>query len=50
MEASGHKVEEFYWAGRIVVYVDGNKTDRPYEEACKIVLSNHPAVKAAKGE
>lgn len=29
------KVEEFYWGGRMVVYIDNQKTDETYEAACK---------------
>lgn len=29
------KVEEFYWAGRLVVYIDNHLTDETYEAACK---------------
>lgn len=31
----GVKVEEFYWAGRQVVYVDNRLTDESFDEACK---------------
>lgn len=29
------KVEEFYWSGRLVVYIDNRLTDETYEAACK---------------
>lgn len=29
------KVEEFYWAGKLVVYIDNRLTDETYEAACK---------------
>ena len=28
-----YKIEEFYWAGKWVVYVDDKKTDMTYEQA-----------------
>ncbi len=28
----GHKVEQFYWAGRNVVYIDNRLTDWKYDE------------------
>ena len=30
---NGHKVEEFYWNGRMVVYVDNAKTVESYSQA-----------------
>ena len=29
---NGHKVEQFYWAGRDVVYIDNHLTDWKYDE------------------
>lgn len=29
-----HKVEEFYWAGKMVVYIDNQLTDETFERAC----------------
>ena len=32
---NGHKVEQFYWAGRMVVYVDNHlQKDQTFEEVC----------------
>lgn len=31
----GTKVEEFYWAGKMVVYIDNQRTDESYDAACK---------------
>ena len=28
-----YKIEEFYWNGRFVVYVDNHKVDMTYEQA-----------------
>lgn len=30
-----HTIEEFYWAGEWVVYVDNRSSDLSYEDACK---------------
>lgn len=37
---NGHKVEQYYWAGRLVVYVDNRKTDETFDEAVERLLSN----------
>ena len=29
------KIEEFYWNGRFVVYINNSKTDMNFEEAVK---------------
>ena len=29
------EVEEYYWAGRMVVYIDNRLTNETYEAACK---------------
>ena len=31
----GHKVEEYYWNGKMVVYVDNKKTEETFAESCK---------------
>jgi len=31
IEINGYVVEEFYWNGRMVVYVDNRRVDRTYE-------------------
>ncbi|MCW8960160.1 MAG: hypothetical protein OQK29_01270 [Ignavibacteriaceae bacterium] len=31
----GVKVEEFYWNGRLVVYIDNHKTDESFDSAVK---------------
>lgn len=30
---NGHKIEEYYWAGRLVVYVDNQKFGGSFSEA-----------------
>lgn len=30
-----HIIEEFYWAGKMVVYVDNRLTQQSFESACK---------------
>lgn len=32
--ANGRVVEEYYWAGKYVVYVDNKKVNMTFEEAC----------------
>jgi hypothetical protein len=32
---NGKKIEEFYWNGRLVVYVDNKLTTEKYLEVCK---------------
>jgi hypothetical protein len=32
-----HHIEEFYWAGRMVVYVDNRKTEQSFETACETI-------------
>lgn len=29
------KIEEYYWAGKIVVYVDNHLSDLSFEDACR---------------
>lgn len=29
-----HKVEEFYWAGKMIVYIDHHLTEETFEQAC----------------
>jgi hypothetical protein len=36
---NGHAVEEFYWAGRWVVYVDGILSAQTFDQACKTLES-----------
>ena len=31
---NGYKIEEYYWNGKIVVYVNNTKTDKTFKEAC----------------
>ena len=33
-EINGHVVEEFYWAGRLPVYVDNRLVQKTFKEAC----------------
>lgn len=28
------RIEEFYWAGRMVVYIDNKLTDETFDQAC----------------
>jgi hypothetical protein len=30
---NGNKIEEFYWNGRFIVYVNGKLSEKTYEEA-----------------
>lgn len=30
----GNRVEEFYWAGKMVVYINNRATDETFEKAC----------------
>ena len=34
-EVNGHRVEEYYWAGKMVVYIDNFSTEETYKEAVK---------------
>lgn len=34
-KVNNHVVEEFYWAGKIVVYVDNNLVSESFEEVVK---------------
>lgn len=36
-EANGHVVEEFYWNGKMIVYVDNKKVSMTFSEAKKFV-------------
>ena len=36
-EINGKTIEEYYWAGKLVVYVNNFKFDGTYEEACAAV-------------
>lgn len=36
----GVKVEEFYWAGEMVVYVGNHLVERPYDEVVTEVRNN----------
>lgn len=35
----GSRVEEFYWAGKMVVYVDNQLTGETFEEAVKRLVA-----------
>lgn len=42
----GKKVEEYYWNGKLVVYVDNYSVDTTFEETCNILrtpILNHSA-------
>jgi hypothetical protein len=46
IEIGGKKVEEYYWAGEYVVYIDGHLFNGNYDTAIKSVTptpSTHPA-------
>lgn len=32
---NGQRIEEFYWAGKFVVYVNNRASDLSFEEACR---------------
>jgi len=34
---NGHKIEEFYWAGRYVVYIDNHLFEGSFDKAVKSV-------------
>lgn len=31
---NGYLVEEYWWAGKLVVYIDHHATEETYDEAC----------------
>jgi len=35
---NGKKVEEYYWAGKKVVYVDNHGVEMTFDEACNAIL------------
>ena len=35
MIINGHKVEEYYWAGKKVVYINNRLTEKTFDDACK---------------
>ena len=39
----GQQVEEYYWAGKMVVYVDHHATDESFEAACRRLKENTDA-------
>jgi len=34
-EINGHLIEEYYWNGKMVVYVDHYRSNDTYEQACE---------------
>lgn len=38
-EINGHVIEEFWWAGKSVVYVDNKLTEKSYSDACEDLRS-----------
>ena len=30
-----HLIEEFYWNGKMIIYVDNKKTNETFESACR---------------
>jgi len=38
---NGIAIEEFYWNGRLVVYIDDHKFSQGYEAAIKSVANEH---------
>lgn len=34
-EINGIKVEEYYWSGKMVVYIDNHKTGESFDQACE---------------
>lgn len=34
---NGKKVEEYYWSGKMVVYVDNHGVEMTFEEACDAI-------------
>lgn len=43
----GHKIEQFYWAGRNVVYIDNRLTDWKYDEITSETIALASAEKQA---
>ena len=41
--ANGALVEEYYWGGKLVVYIDHHATEQTYSEACAFVDSQAAA-------
>lgn len=41
IEIDGHLIEEYYWAGKLVVYLDHRVIDQTYEEVQKMVRALH---------
>jgi len=39
---NGFRIEEFYWAGDYIVYVNHGLVDGSYENACAIAEKNAP--------
>ena len=39
---NGHRIEEFYWAGRMVTYVDNQLTSASYDAACALAREGKP--------
>lgn len=36
---NGVKVEEYYWTGKLVVYLDGHLANVSFESACAILIA-----------
>lgn len=36
-----HKIEEYYWAGKKVVYIDNRLTEQPFDKACEELKEDH---------
>lgn len=45
---NGHKIEQYYWARKNVVYIDNRKTNETYQQACDR-LANPPLHSDAEG-
>jgi len=45
-----NKVEEYYWAGEMVVYVNNYLVDESFEDACKSLLSNETTTSGEQHE
>ena len=40
----GYKIEEFYWNGRQVVYVNNRLTDLLFDEACDVAAKEESPI------
>lgn len=46
----GTLVEEYYWAGKVVVYLDHSLTTETFDEACKRLATPSPSLSEHEGD